>query len=127
MTSPLENSPCYIQQEIKSDFCIFALCRLLLLAPISLKSLHGAGINALKEHHQICALDLDRQIFTIDKTDARKTESANLQALGEDGKAVNVPPEYLDEVAALTAEEKQGAGEWVLFELRTHQAEQAVE
>ena len=73
------------------------------------------------------SLNLNRSVFTIDEADVRKLESANFQALRKDCKAVAVPPEHLNEVAALASKEKQCAGKGILSDQRLNKRKQSIE
>jgi len=72
------------------------------------------------------ALDLARLILSINEAHFRKPKHAFLQALSEDCKAVEVPPQHFDEVATPAAEEKQCSREWVLANLVLYQPKQAI-
>jgi hypothetical protein len=65
--------------------------------------------------------------MTVNETDIRESECADLQALSEYGPAIEVPPEDFDDVATAAAEEEKVPCIWVLLNHDLHELEQAIE
>ena len=88
--------------------------------PIALESFHGAAIDPFEQDHEFAAFDLDWLVLPFEKAHLGKLERSRLQALGEDCPAVEIPPERLDEIAAMAAKKEQVSGVWVLRKQRLH-------
>ncbi|MGH3238611.1 MAG: hypothetical protein ACRDOH_36215 [Streptosporangiaceae bacterium] len=102
------------------------LCRLL-FAPVAFQSLDRACVDPFEQKQQLRPFKLDRLVRSIDEADFREAKGTDLKPLSEDGKAIDIPPQNFDEVAASTVEEKNRVREGVLFEMAPHQTIQTIE
>src|SRR6185437_6740797 len=89
--------------------------RFRLFTSVALHPFYGTGVDAFEQHEQIAAFDLDWLVFAVDESHVGKPKYSDFEPLREDGEAVEVPPEYFDEVAATAAEQKQRSRERVLM------------
>jgi len=60
---------------------------------ISFVPFYAVWINTFKHHHELRAFDFNWVICAIDKSNIWKLESADFEALSENGEAINIPPE----------------------------------
>lgn len=95
------------------DVCGGAL--IVTFSPVALEAFHRVRVNSFKKHHQIHSLYLNGLVLAIDESHIRKAKLADFQLLGEDGKAILIPPEDLNEVALPVPEQKQAPSKRVLM------------
>ncbi len=91
------------------------LARSRAFSAVALQSFHGIGVDALQKQEKVGSFHLQCFILAVYKPHFRKTKCSDLEALGKNGKAVEVPPENFYEVAASTTEEKERSRKWILM------------
>lgn len=73
------------------------------------------------------ALDFNWLADAVNESDWWKLKGAFLQPLSEHGKAICIPPQHLEVVAAPATEQKKMSRKWVLAKLIAHQSVQSIE
>lgn len=85
-------------------------------------ALDSAPIDAFEEHRKLRATEVHGAAFGL-----RPDEAAALKPLGEQAKAIAVPPQQLHNITSAAAENEDMPGERLLLKHRLHLRAQAIE
>jgi hypothetical protein len=74
---------------------------------IAFQPFDGVGVDPFEQHEQIAALNLDWLVLPVNEADIGEAKRADFQSFSKDGDAIDVPPQQLDEVAALASKQEE--------------------